>query len=1452
MLNKRRLISLILTLFMLCSYIPSVSAASDTKVIFTQGFNTLPTNSGAPSNVSAEGGSSIMVIETEKENKALEIGLNDASAKLSFPVSASNGTIWLGARFKLTDNIESGSMFQITSSTGTKLNLINIKERSASLYDGKVFTKLTKKLWTDIHIKLNYDKKIFSVYVDGKCAIHNWKISRTIPAASRIGFEFSNTDKKSSIQIDHLVAYTGSSLLRKYPAEKFNPAAGEEEVSTEAKISRVYLFEDYNSLGFNASSNSSTAFEHKIGVRNLQGRSYAGEKDRMYNHMERIAGVSNYPHFEVPIKDFDATNYVVDMTLNIFELSGVGFELTLKKSNTTRSKLLTAEENGILKCNGAIFNQFDFNKWNRLSFVINAVSSTYDVYVNGVKVKEKCSVSADLKDINQVGFQLIYGTGGGSIGLDEIAVYEGNELKPEISLKSFTGNFVNSYDAVDKKVTAFIGDKAVFCLNNSAFYKDGKKTKYKGEGYETFDGIPMGSVEAMASAYGISYTYDESTKTVTLGNGNTLTVGYDSYIINGTSVSADGNIEEKDGIIYAPAKSFFDKMLGKTVSYDRNWLLLFISEDNSFTSTEDSAMMQQIMYMMIYDRPSGEEMSRIISERFPNNEHPRALFTTQDLERVKREITTDEYSKKLYDYLKLNADSILGTNPVGFTINASGELTYARTQENRITDLGIMYHLSGDERYAERAIKEIEAMVKMPYLGWGKALNSGAVMAAFTRGYDMFYHKLTPELRTQIEDCVISLWERDLLDGSNASGGRNFNYMHTQGNWVPVHNGPYLESTLVFADNSRMADLAKKQFEISQRSFEGALADLAPDGACPEGAGYWLYNMFEWAPAVKTLMNCLGSSLGVEDHIGLKKSCYFMMDLQGTAGVHGFHDSGAASTGYNKSRAALYEQSRAVFVIADMYKDAGLLNSWLSKIDNFYAEYNGTSLMWYNSELAKSEVKSSLDNRYRGELDFIALRSSHEDENAIVLTAHSGKNYMSHSHIDGGTYQFDAMGYKWACDVGTEVYGKDYDPIKAKYYVTRPEAHNLYLINPRAGYQGQDPYAEGATIEFESSDKGGYAIVDMSKYYAADVVTAQRGFKLDGNRSYLIVRDEMNLKAPSDIISFVHTMADIEIIDNNRAIFKQFGKKVLVEVMTNGRNLSLDVMPCEMLPTSPEPQPDANDLSKYRKLAMKLNGSGNITISVKFTPLYDDRITSTFHDDTALALWKVTEGKNDLPFLTAIYADGKELEGFNPNNRQILLPVTAGVSKAPVITAKADDIYNVEVIQDTSQMLTEAIIILTDKQNPDNKSYYTVNFQNEGLSLDSLDGLKLADIKAITKLNTGSDLTSALTDGNFKTEAYESGGGVKYLIDLGAVYNIDSVITAFAQSDLPYRYTFDVELSEDGNNFTSKTGICTGDKTGYESFKLGENVKARYIRICPNGRNTSWVSRLCEVAVAIK
>ncbi len=1454
MMTKKLTSILVAALMLITCMVPATGLAAATEVLFSEGFNASPTYGAAPSVIAVEGGSSAGVVELGNDNKAFSLGLDHSAGSVSFAASGSTGVVWYGLRYKVVGNLNGGAFFQLIDGAGAKLNLINVLPYGASLHNGQYFPMLRRNLWTDIHIRMDYTNKRYSVYVNGKCELSNWRITGTIPTTARIGFEFVNSNSIGSVEIDHLVVYRGDQVMKKYPRQAYNPEVAEVTEGSEENVRRLFLHEDFNHyLDEDAAYQNKIRVDGIIEARNMNapGRGYYLDGDLSYLHMEAKDG-GDAPKMDIVMSDFDADKYIIDMIINIFELNGRGFIFGLEKGYDANFKqIMFAESNGIMKLDGKVFNEFTYNRWTRLSFAMDANTSTFDVYIDGVLVREGCGIDGNPKDIDRLTFNFYHiGNGAGKVGIDAIAVYAGTELKPGLEEKYYVDDIVNAYNADDPEIQAWIGNKAIYCNTNSSFYHEGVKKKYEGDGYVTVDGIPMGIVEAMAGAYDITVNFDEATQTATLSNGASLTVGNDFYVIDGKEVTASGTIVMENGVLYAPLSTFFEKVLGKTVSYDSTWELLYITEDGTKVDVYNATMNKHIMHLMIFDRMSGDEMEQIIAERHPNKSHPRLFVTNEEIARVKNNIESDETSKKLYEYLQFYCDDLLASPIPEFSITSNDGLRY---REERITNLGYMYHLTGDERYAKRAMEEVDAIFELPPRLETLILGYAPMVLGLSSAYDMFYDYMGEERRVRIREIVKEYWTIMMFGYGDANGTRWIWTIETENNFNNNVNAPMLASTLVFIDEPDMADMAKEIFMGASRSLEYGNEYYAPDGEQPEGPGYWTYTLVQWAPMMMALKNALGTTLSMEDHLGFHKAPYYFLDVIGISRFNDYNDNSHGIK--HSSRKRINEQIYSMFLFADLFQDPTIANTWLKNIDNFMLNDPGRPLFTYDPDLVGA-TEIDLDHRYRGQSDYIALRSSWEDDNALLLSATSGQNYASHTHVDGGTYVLDAMGLNWVCDLGTEDYSNPYDPVAGNYYVTRPEAHNVYIINPRPGYQGQDPMAFSSALDFKTSKRDGYAIVNMQPYYAADVVTAQRGYKLADDRRSAIVRDEIALKGASEIYSFIHTQADIEILDNNTAIFEQFGKKMLVEVSTSGRDLKLEEMKCEFLPEFEKPLlPNSRDTSEYRKLAIKLSAIGTVDITVKFTPLYED-ITSTGIDETPLALWECRDGDLEVPRLTGIALDGKEISDFNPLNSFVEVELPAGVAKAPVITATASEKYNVSVLQgSTDNIMDDVIIKVSEKANPANVWYYVVHFELTQYEIDSLDGIKLAPIQSIIAEETGVNMTEVLTDRSFETGYYDynwSNWGNEFMIDLGSVQEIEAIISAFKpRHELDY-FFFDIEYSEDGENWHTKTCQKSAGSDGYERLELGGNVRARYIRFTANGRVGDQQFFLNELAVAVK
>ena len=83
------------------------------------------------------------------------------------------------------------------------------------------------------------------------------------------------------------------------------------------------------------------------------------------------------------------------------------------------------------------------------------------------------------------------------------------------------------------------------------------------------------------------------------------------------------------------------------------------------------------------------------------------------------------------------------------------------------------------------------------------------------------------------------------------------------------------------------------------------------------------------------------------------------------------------------------------------------------------------------------------------DMGVVTMRSSWDDPNARFVGFKGGDNKVNHSHADLGTFVLDAMGYRWAMDLGPDDYnlpgyfGKE----RWNYYRLRTEGHNTLVVD---------------------------------------------------------------------------------------------------------------------------------------------------------------------------------------------------------------------------------------------------------------------------------------------------------------------------------------------------------------------------------------------------------------------
>jgi hypothetical protein len=238
----------------------------------------------------------------------------------------------------------------------------------------------------------------------------------------------------------------------------------------------------------------------------------------------------------------------------------------------------------------------------------------------------------------------------------------------------------------------------------------------------------------------------------------------------------------------------------------------------------------------------------------------------------------------------------------------------------------------------------------------------------------------------------------------------------------------------------------------------------------------------------------------------------------------------------------------------------------------------------------------------------------------------AGPRAFPHAHLDAGTFVFEALGERWAVELGSERYDRpgyfeNYEGgprAMYRYYRIRPEGHNTLVLDSWIGGQ-QMPGAHASVIAFSDAGSEPFGIFDLSPCYQLQRAKVHRGFKLLSGGAQLLVQDEVTCEAGLEFHWFWHTRADIEIAEDGRqATMTQNGKELKFDLFgeTDFGFLEMDTVP---LPNSPSPEQSPND--GIRKLVVYGKGIAHHTLSILVTPVVDGRTPPASLTLLALADW---------------------------------------------------------------------------------------------------------------------------------------------------------------------------------------------------------------------------------------
>jgi hypothetical protein len=550
-------------------------------------------------------------------------------------------------------------------------------------------------------------------------------------------------------------------------------------------------------------------------------------------------------------------------------------------------------------------------------------------------------------------------------------------------------------------------------------------------------------------------------------------------------------------------------------------------------------------------------------------EHPRLIALPADLQRTKKVIAEDPRAAELFKALEAQADKYLTEDPVRHRLIGPRLLDQSRKCLGRVYTLATVYRLTGDRRYAERALKEMLAAAAFNDWNPSHFLDTAEMTHALGIGYDWLYADLPPADRETIRRAIV---EKGLREAEQVYRKQRW-WSRSNYNWNQVCNGGIALGALAVAEDE--PQLAAYLVHQAVNSVQLAMREFAPDGAWGEGPGYWNYATSYNVYLLAGLESALGTDFALSRLPGFSVTGDFRIHAIGpTRQAFNFADGGSGAG-----------KAPQMFWLARKFNTS--LYAWHER--EHIGGASALDLWWFDSRGAPPADFPT--DRWFRHVDVVMMRSQWNDPRAVYVGFKAGDNRVNHSHLDVGSFVLDAEGQRWAIDLGGDDYNLPayFGNKRWTYYRLGTVGHNTLLFDQK----NQNPKAAAPIVAFLSTPPWAHAVADLTAAYQQQARRVQRGMALLDRRQVL-VQDEIEGAAGAEIAWQVHTRAKIEL-DGDRAALSQRGEKLLARILSPpGARFTTE--------SANPPRPEAQQ-PDVTKLVVKLPGSdAAVRLAILLTP----------------------------------------------------------------------------------------------------------------------------------------------------------------------------------------------------------------------------------------------------------
>ncbi|MCJ7449227.1 MAG: heparinase II/III family protein [Bacteroidales bacterium] len=522
--------------------------------------------------------------------------------------------------------------------------------------------------------------------------------------------------------------------------------------------------------------------------------------------------------------------------------------------------------------------------------------------------------------------------------------------------------------------------------------------------------------------------------------------------------------------------------------------------------------------------------------------HPRILLLEGEESLIRQTLASESEWRSTSSFILNECDKLLSKPPVERVLIGRRLLDKSREALRRIFYLSYAWRMTSDTKYLDRA--ETEMLAVSAFSDWNPShfLDVAEMTMGVAIGYDWLYKELSAESRNIIKEAIVEKGLKPSFLSAN-----NW-WVSSSNNWNQVCNAGMTFGALAVYEDEK--DLAIQVFERAVSSIQLPLNDYNPDGAYPEGFGYWGYGTSFHVMFLSAMEKAFGDTYELPGGTNFLKTAGYLENMTGPSGIpFNYSDCG---TGANTNP--------AMFWFAGKLNDPSVL--WSERYQllnkNLPNDRLLPAVLIWSAGLTIDKITSPSKNIWvgQGKNPIAMMRTSWTDPDAIFVGLKAGSPSVNHGHMDAGSFIMDAKGERWAMDFGMQ----DYNSLESagidlwnmaqtseRWEVFRYNnlAHNTLTVNNKYQIVG----GKAVITSYSGQSAMLNAITDITPIYNGQLKKSVRGIAIVDNQ-YVTVRDEIETLASGTIIRWnLVTSATVTITGDNTAEMVKNGKKLTLKVV---------------------------------------------------------------------------------------------------------------------------------------------------------------------------------------------------------------------------------------------------------------------------------------------------------------